>query len=178
MFTSTGSQFFRKAALCALTISSLVNLLAIRSIQKGPTVDDSAYSYIGDDFPTELPIVLDTVEMVFEDFAPDGHFSQTGLNSWLEWHAVDYFPRAHGFVSLGPQGRQFGVSMFHQLHCLEMLRESMINGPDGHAAHCLNFLRQAILCNADHPRDGEGDDTYMQGLDTGIRVHQTKPDEL
>lgn len=135
MFTSTGSQFFRKAALCALTISSLVNLLAIRSIQKGPTVDDSAYSthrtldtaldlssvpitgYIGDDFPTELPIVLDTVEMVFEDFAPDGHFSQTGLNSWLEWHAVDYFPRAHGFVSLGPQGTLPNAACHHFHRC-------------------------------------------------------------
>lgn len=39
--------------------------------------------------------------------------------------------------------------MFHQIHCLSMIRESLLNGPNDHAAHCLNFLRQAMLCNAD-----------------------------
>lgn len=105
--------------------------------------------------------------MDFEEMHPDFAYSQTGFDAWLEWHAMDHFPRAHGFVKLGrnsespvlntnsdhwlmfPAGRDFGVSMFHQIHCLSMIRESLITDPNDHAAHCLNFLRQAMLCNAD-----------------------------
>ncbi|KAG1798716.1 hypothetical protein EV424DRAFT_1332873, partial [Suillus variegatus] len=50
-------------------------------------------------------------------------------------------------------GRLFGVSMFHQLHCLQMIRLALINGPNDHSGHCLNFLRQAILCNSDTTLD-------------------------
>jgi len=146
----------RNVALCALAISSLVNILAFRRIKKTISIDDSQYSYVGDDFPTELPLRLDTVEMAFEDVAPNNSYRQADLFSWLEWHAIDHFPRAHGFVSLGPDGRKFGVSMFHQLHCLEMIREAFIVGPDGHASHCLNFLRQTLLCAADTTLERKG----------------------
>lgn len=50
-------------------------------------------------------------------------------------------------------GRAFGISMFHQIHCLSMIRHALINGADGHSGHCLNFLRQAILCNSDTTLD-------------------------
>ncbi|PCH33000.1 hypothetical protein WOLCODRAFT_61848 [Wolfiporia cocos MD-104 SS10] len=117
--------------------------------------------YIGQEFPSELPLRLGNVAMSFETMPMNGHYSQTGFNAWLEWHAIDHFPKAHGFVALGANGRQFGISMFHQLHCLEMIRESMINGPDGHAAHCLNFLRQAILCNSDITLESGGESTHV-----------------
>jgi len=38
--------------------------------------------------------------------------------------------------------------MFHQIHCLQMIRLALIHGPNDHSGHCLNFLRQAILCNS------------------------------
>ncbi|KAG1735293.1 uncharacterized protein EDB91DRAFT_1007658, partial [Suillus paluster] len=50
-------------------------------------------------------------------------------------------------------GRMFGVSMFHQIHCLQMIRKALINGSRCHSGHCLNFLRQAVLCNADTTLD-------------------------
>lgn len=60
--------------------------------------------------------------------------------------------------------RVYGVSMFHQLHCLWMIRVTLqalnatahgVSSPvhhdieDRHYLHCLDYLRQAILCNAD-----------------------------
>ncbi|KAG0705821.1 hypothetical protein DFH29DRAFT_799515, partial [Suillus ampliporus] len=102
--------------------------------------------YIDDDYPTALPLHLDTVALTFNTSKP-------GIMAWLEWNLLDRFPRGHGFVRLGPNGREFGVSMFHQLHCLQMIRLALINGPNDHSAHCLNFLRQAILCNSDTTLD-------------------------
>lgn len=53
----------------------------------------------------------------------------------------------------------YGVSMFHQLHCLDTIRRSFYreryfpNATDGdyivHRNHCLDYLRQAIMCNGD-----------------------------
>lgn len=52
----------------------------------------------------------------------------------------------------------YGVSMFHQLHCLNFLRfayypeaiEDMAPWDiAAHRDHCLDFIRQAIMCNGD-----------------------------
>ena len=75
-----------------------------------------------------------------------------------------------GFLRMGPDKRFFGLSMYHQMHCLNALRET-INGQahqhgaseagergelEGrkepkkfHTSHCLNYLRETILCAAD-----------------------------
>ncbi|KAG4428724.1 hypothetical protein IFR05_015795 [Cadophora sp. M221] len=51
-----------------------------------------------------------------------------------------------------------GVSMWHQLHCLNFLREAVhwdsYDGPPGppvqfHLDHCVNYLRQVVMCYAD-----------------------------
>jgi Mycotoxin biosynthesis protein UstYa len=40
--------------------------------------------------------------------------------------------------------------MFHQMHCLLMIREVILQGgARHHIRHCLNILRQAILCASD-----------------------------
>jgi hypothetical protein len=49
--------------------------------------------------------------------------------------------------------------MFHQIHCLQMIRVALIHGPNEHSGHCLNFLRQAILCNSDITLDPLLDDS-------------------
>ncbi|OAX30690.1 hypothetical protein K503DRAFT_819176, partial [Rhizopogon vinicolor AM-OR11-026] len=77
------------------------------------------------------------------------HYSTSGIMAWSEWNSLDDFPQTHGFVRLGPNGRMFGVSMFHQIQCLQMIWLALIYGPNGHSGHCLNFLWQAILCNSD-----------------------------
>ncbi|KAK9771972.1 hypothetical protein AB5N19_06973 [Seiridium cardinale] len=94
---------------------------------------------------------------------------------------ADLLPPNGGFI-LRPDkngvNRKHGISMFHQLHCLGMMRDAVQDmterltaaekpGPHGHAEkrgshglhdplahddhwlHCFDYLRQAILCNAD-----------------------------
>lgn len=54
-------------------------------------------------------------------------------------------------------GRMFaGVSIFHQIHCLQVLQLGLINGPSDHSGHCFNFLRQIILCSSDITFDPAG----------------------
>lgn len=44
--------------------------------------------------------------------------------------------------------------MFHQLHCLDMIRQAIVRGsPDSHTQHCFHFIRQGILCAADTTLD-------------------------
>ncbi|EHA18596.1 hypothetical protein ASPNIDRAFT_37801 [Aspergillus niger ATCC 1015] len=73
-----------------------------------------------------------------------------------------------GFVQIheaGGKTKHYGVSMFHQLHCLESLKMALKHeshhtrywerrgegegeGED-HLEHCLQYLEQAIMCAAD-----------------------------
>jgi hypothetical protein len=47
-----------------------------------------------------------------------------------------------------------GVAMFHQLHCLQRIRDAIVQGDPGHhTRHCLNLLRQAVLCASDTTLD-------------------------
>lgn len=46
--------------------------------------------------------------------------------------------------------------MFHQIHCLNIMRESVLRTgdyPNEHTHHCFNLLRQAVLCAADTTLD-------------------------
>lgn len=72
-----------------------------------------------------------------------------GIPAWAEWNAIR--PPGKGFVFLGEEHFPFGVSMWHQLHCLNHIRAMFVNGDDGsdHTAHCFHYIRQAILCAAD-----------------------------
>ena len=72
-----------------------------------------------------------------------------GIPAWAEWNAIR--PPGKGFLYLGQEYFVFGVSMWHQMHCLNHIRTSLVNGDDGsdHTAHCFHYLRQGILCAAD-----------------------------
>ena len=73
-------------------------------------------------------------------------------NASADWHSI--FPAGSGgFVKLGPHDRLFGVSMFHQLHCLDKMRRAVVAMPSSeweswHTQHCLNYVRQMLLCAA------------------------------
>lgn len=81
-----------------------------------------------------------------------------------------------GFIRLGPNRRFFGLVMYHQIHCLDSLRQAILHqGQHGgktkrdveHAQHCLNYLRQGILCAADttlEPEVEEGSQDVGEGL--------------
>ncbi|KAF2216464.1 hypothetical protein CERZMDRAFT_33868, partial [Cercospora zeae-maydis SCOH1-5] len=47
-----------------------------------------------------------------------------------------------------------GIAMFHQLHCLDMVRRAMypetrMEDMMEHVEHCLDQLRQVVMCNGD-----------------------------
>jgi hypothetical protein len=77
------------------------------------------------------------------------HYRMTGAQAWAEWDELR--PAGRGYVYLGESYFSFGVSMWHQLHCLNHLRKVLTRGDDGsdHTEHCFHYLRQGILCAAD-----------------------------
>jgi len=60
-------------------------------------------------------------------------------------------PHDREFV-LDGQGRRRRVTMFHQLHCLEVLRAEVANPTprifSDEAQHCMNYMRQMALCHS------------------------------
>ncbi|KAI0882872.1 uncharacterized protein GGS22DRAFT_190851 [Annulohypoxylon maeteangense] len=83
-----------------------------------------------------------------------------------------------GFLMVKEQGgeiNEIGVSMFHQLHCLSMVRAMLLKGGShmdhvhvenrdmnqgakdrGHFLHCFDYIVQAILCTADDALERSG----------------------
>ncbi|EIW55055.1 uncharacterized protein TRAVEDRAFT_22847 [Trametes versicolor FP-101664 SS1] len=136
-------------ASCSILGLTLLNFLFVAHVLRvfeGLLPTPITYSYVGDDFPTELPTRLAAVGLVVEDGAP--RFSLTADNEW-----ATVYPANDGFTALGPANRTFLVAMVHQMHCLDVLRVgfAMHGAPEytAHAEHCLRYLRQAILCAAD-----------------------------
>ncbi|KAI0088200.1 hypothetical protein BDY19DRAFT_891590 [Irpex rosettiformis] len=143
-------------------------------------------AWLGDDYPPYLPIDLgDPVALVLED---SRHYALTSPDADAEWESV-YPGRGLGFVRLGPKKRFFSLSLYHQMHCLDSLRRTIlgkshhhgkregdISGTGGpsfskrnveHSAHCLNYLRQTALCAADmtlEPEIVEGSQEVGEGL--------------
>ncbi|TFK51120.1 hypothetical protein OE88DRAFT_1660444 [Heliocybe sulcata] len=76
------------------------------------------------------------------------HYDINGSDAEEEWEST--FPRGEGFVYLGPERRRFGLSTFHQMHCLQKIRHALTSGNVGtHTTHCLTYLRLMVLCRSD-----------------------------
>ena len=72
---------------------------------------------MGDDYPSQLPYDIEPAAMSIE------LTHRFGLTA--EDDCASIFPET-GFMFLGPKGRPFSVSMYHQLHCLDSLRVAMV----------------------------------------------------
>ncbi|KAI1794462.1 hypothetical protein LXA43DRAFT_1091977 [Ganoderma leucocontextum] len=103
------------------------------------------YSFIGEDYPMYYPLDVRHVFLVPEDTV---HYGIAGPDADAEWESI--FPPGGGFVPLGQGRRWFGIALYHQMHCLDLIRGA-IGGKNytGHIHHCFNYLREAILCEAD-----------------------------
>lgn len=91
-----------------------------------------------------------------------------GLYADDDW--ASNIPPDSGYVDLGPDHKMYSISMYHQLHCLDVMRHGFAaakvkmlvwpgNGTrvEHHVVHCLNYLREMILCAGDttlEPSDG------------------------
>ncbi|KAJ7851630.1 hypothetical protein B0H14DRAFT_3866257 [Mycena olivaceomarginata] len=148
-------------AWIGLLISISLNISAIYVFRHQPDscggttgtgmLDDSGFSYKGDDYPHELPIHIPSVALTIED---SDRYGLSDFNAYADWRTTDLFPTSNGFVKLGPEGRSFGIAMYHQMHCLQRIRNAIVQGdPSHHTRHCLNLLRQTVLCASDTTLD-------------------------
>lgn len=109
-------------------------------------------AYLAEDYPEYLPLPGrvdgDNNGRVALTVEESVHFSLSRDDGESIWRAST--PTGGGYVHLGAEMRLYSVAMFHQLHCIERLREALVGEGDGHhTQHCLNYLRQFILCQPD-----------------------------
>ncbi|KIK54824.1 hypothetical protein GYMLUDRAFT_206115 [Collybiopsis luxurians FD-317 M1] len=78
-----------------------------------------------------------------------------------EWEAL--LPGDGGRIWLSDNGQgkvPYTISMFHQLECLNVIRQSLVafrhrnplvppQSPSRLTHHCMNYLRQMVLCRSD-----------------------------
>ncbi|OAX37301.1 hypothetical protein K503DRAFT_693579 [Rhizopogon vinicolor AM-OR11-026] len=133
------------SVLAVVTIANVIFALHTTSVLNSilPSTPH-VHTYIGEDHPSQLPVELPSVGLELE--SGEGHFSLYDDDDW-----GTLFP-SDGFVALGPNNRTFLVSLYHQFHCLDVIRVGyVVNRTHAaeHIQHCLRYLRQALLCHAD-----------------------------
>lgn len=98
-----------------------------------------------------LPIEEKLVKMTVQESVHYDLMAPEAEAEWL-WTATI----GDGHVRIGKEERMFAVAMFHELHCLRAMRNSIEKGwktiahsRQAHILHCFNYLRQWTLCAAD-----------------------------
>jgi len=109
------------------------------------------YTYIGDDYPTWYDLDIGQVEL---DFAESVSYPMDGPASDEIWETLRSVKTHQAYVRLGPDRRVFALAMFHEMHCINMFRQALLqhdhpNANPHHVQHCINYLRQFFLCAAD-----------------------------
>ncbi|KAI0719394.1 hypothetical protein C8T65DRAFT_54244 [Cerioporus squamosus] len=136
-----------------------VTLFTVGRISKHERADAEQahqHTYRGRDYPRAwlLP-PLAPVHLSHEDSV---HYSLETDLGVAEWNAT--LPSGGAVIHLGPDGRPFTVSMFHQLRCLDIIRDVVVeyyldSSPDARPGnhklvqHCMNYLRQTAMCRGD-----------------------------
>ncbi|KZT23561.1 hypothetical protein NEOLEDRAFT_1170688 [Neolentinus lepideus HHB14362 ss-1] len=129
------------------------------------------YSYLGDDFPETFAIgPLSQASIFIENTV---HYQINTSDATSEWQTL--FPTGGGYVHLGPRQRPFLLSMYHQLYCLRLLKNTIATSSSGRMTdqleqehRCLNYLRQAILCEPSLRLEPESQRIEDLGLPSGV----------
>ncbi|KAF7436236.1 hypothetical protein PC9H_003065 [Pleurotus ostreatus] len=91
---------------------------------------------------------LPSVSMFVEN---SRHYGLDSPDANTEWAAL--VPSEDGVIHIGPEKTPFLPAIFHQLKCLDIIRQAYLTeGTDGNNSlprHCLNYLRQSLLCRTD-----------------------------
>lgn len=94
---------------------------------------------------------LDDVTMYIENTQ---HYALDTEEGIAQWAAL--VPPDGGVITIPGLGHQpFTISLFHQLRCLDVLRDAVVSSITNRTqaspktVHCLNYLRQMVLCRAD-----------------------------
>ncbi|KAI0684494.1 hypothetical protein BC835DRAFT_635479 [Cytidiella melzeri] len=173
-FTSTHALRWGAIALfifsCfqAMELNTKLRMLQSMQVVLHPNLIE--HTYRNDDHHNALPVHLKETVLEVEWLDDEVY----GLYADDDWKSL--FPGDAGFVSLGTPPTQsekqsftsswdqnvFGISFYHQLHCLDVFRYSYVaakahaisphvneTGLDHHMNHCLNYMRQMVLCASD-----------------------------
>ncbi|KAK0499158.1 hypothetical protein EDD18DRAFT_1377008 [Armillaria luteobubalina] len=158
MVRNTPLRYSPVLFITLLGVMKLALLLRIRAVWQ-QTIPEHVpgavdFSYLGADYPREFPMApLRSVETFIEDSI---HYQLNGTAADMEWETL--FP-GKGLVVLGPHEDIFSISMFHQLRCLNVIRNAIMerSGIWGYSGssdaselghHFVNYLRQMVLCRA------------------------------
>lgn len=104
--------------------------------------------YIGNGYPEIWPIEQRPVLGAFDN---SNRYHLSSPEGVAEWSSL--VPPDGGVIYLGEKGEPFTVSMIHQLHCLNIVRDHLVREDRVETAplarHCLNYIRQVVMCRAD-----------------------------
>ncbi|KAJ7203063.1 hypothetical protein GGX14DRAFT_399032 [Mycena pura] len=141
------------AVSCALNVLLMLHVWQLSTISRelSPQAPNFKYTYP----PREISAPIGRTTLAMQ--APDRAFA---IHDDAAWAAL--VPYKRGFVRLGPHGVPFSPAVYHQLHCINMVRWAYRGTRDGvfktadahvtafgHANHCFDLLRQSVLCKAD-----------------------------
>jgi len=129
------------------------------------------YSYEGTDISWKLPIELSEAAMEIKSSVLD-------LTDDAQWAAT--VPPHQGRVRLGPSNRTFAVSMYHQLHCLNILRKVVVDARDNRTSGSgSDGPELAIISDHDDQLVESGDryqrQTARMAMDTASHVEHCLP---
>ncbi|KAF8549283.1 hypothetical protein OG21DRAFT_611912 [Imleria badia] len=140
---------YLKSVLLALALLCKVVMIAqLRNYMQARMPSNSA------EFPAESPAIwpahsVAPVCMAFEDSL---HYGFNTPISDAEWSSL--VPN-EGLIYLGDKRQAFSISMFHELRCLNIIRQGIVQTIDGNVTvstqlvqHCLNYIRQMSFCRS------------------------------
>ncbi|KZT28834.1 hypothetical protein NEOLEDRAFT_1086546 [Neolentinus lepideus HHB14362 ss-1] len=139
MFTSPPLRVWVRACVSVL----LVGLLSLQPVLR--LIRSTQYSPAAQLYSLPLQST-GWVKMHIEDTV---HYQLNGPSAAEEYASM--LPPGGHLVFVGAAQHPHTVALFHQLHCLNIVREAYIHvdEPNSLARHCMNYLRQTILCLAD-----------------------------
>ncbi|PBL00267.1 hypothetical protein ARMGADRAFT_1072638 [Armillaria gallica] len=130
--------------ILTLSLATFVRTISVTRRESNVPSEKVYYN----NFPEHWPLYLPNVLMMMEE---SSHYGISGLDSPEEWATTATY--GFGYLRLGQEQRRFALSMWHQLHCLRLMRTALDGDYDQgvreHMQHCLTYLRQMILCNPD-----------------------------
>ncbi|KAJ7052543.1 hypothetical protein C8F01DRAFT_1170360 [Mycena amicta] len=150
MVSSTKQRFLVTFLLCILLVVKTGTIFWLQ--RRAQSFEELKYSYLADDHPRAWPIPMSgPIHMPLENTV---HYAIESSEADEEWRSM--IP-GNGIVYLGEHRRPFSISMFHQLRCMDILRQEMwsaqstnVTKPDSLLnQHCLNYMRQMVLCASD-----------------------------
>ena len=109
----------------------------------------TSLGYVGSDYPDSWPVERKPVLLANSHTVRYHIDTPAGIKEWESTVPGD------GIVHLGEHKQPFTLSMFHQLKCLALIREELVDGwktpsgPSEIARHCMNYVKQMIQCHGD-----------------------------